>query len=64
MDSDHRLLVTDLVMKAEKLQSKEKRNVIKVESLKECDKKREYIEKISEDLEQLGVGEMERYKER
>ena len=45
-------------MKAEKLQNKEKRNVIKVESLKECDKKREYVEIISQNLEQLeGFGE-------
>ena len=52
-------MVTDLKVKTDKLQNKEKKNVIKVESLKECDKKREYIEIISQNLEQLeGVGEI------
>src|SRR5678816_488217 len=64
MDSDHRLLMTDLVVKAEKMQNKEKRNGIKVESLKECDNIREYIRKINEDLEQLErVGKMEEIQE-
>ena len=58
MDSDHRLVVTDIRIRMERIQNKEKRSVFKVELLKENGKKREYIEKVRENLEQMEeVGE-------
>src|ERR1700755_948632 len=53
MDSDHRLVVTDIRIRMERIQNKEKRSAFKVELLKENGKKREYIEKVKENLKQM-----------
>ena len=64
MDSDHRLVVTDIRIRMERIQNKEKRSVFKVELLKENGKKREYIEKVRENLEQMEeVGEIREIQE-
>ena len=57
MDSDHRLLVADLRVKAEVMKAREKRSVIRIDALRDEGKKQEYIAKVNEHLERREVGE-------
>lgn len=53
MDSDHRLLVADFRIRAEKNNVLDKRKIVKVESLKEQNKKDAYRNRVGEKINQL-----------
>src|SRR5678816_4084081 len=53
MDSDHRLLVAEFRIRAEKNNTLDKRKIVKVESLKEQSKKDAYRNRVGEKIDQL-----------
>src|SRR5678815_3048702 len=57
MDSDHRLLLADLKIQAEKVQVKEKWSTIKVDSLKDQDKRLNYVGKVNEKILEMNGDE-------
>ena len=57
MDSDHRLLVADLRVKAEIMKAREKKSVIRIDALRDEGKKQEFRAKVNEHLERREEGE-------